>query len=199
MKFRGELVRKTIHLSSLALPVALYLVPPATSRVWLCLLALVTLLVDAIRLHEPHVRRVFYFLFGALLREHERFNLLGSTYLLMACLLCISAFEQPIAVTVLAFLVVGDTAAALVGRRFGRTKILDKSVEGSAACFLSCVAVGLLYPGPEITAPMVLVGALVATLFELLPVPLDDNLRIPLSAGFAMEYISLAFHHAGMQ
>jgi dolichol kinase len=33
---------------------------------------------------------------------------------------------------------------------------------------------------------MTLAGAFVATLFELLPIPLDDNLRIPLSAGFAM-------------
>ena len=29
-------------------------------------------------------------------------------------------------------------------------------------------------------------GVAIATIFELAPVPMDDNLRIPLSAGFAM-------------
>jgi dolichol kinase len=33
---------------------------------------------------------------------------------------------------------------------------------------------------------MMLGGALAATLFELFPIPLDDNMRISLSAGFAM-------------
>jgi dolichol kinase len=32
------------------------------------------------------------------------------------------------------------------------------------------------------------IGAFTATVFELLPIPLDDNFRIPLSAGFAMDF-----------
>jgi dolichol kinase len=42
---------------------------------------------------------------------------------------------------------------------------------------------------PELPLVVGLVGAIVATVFELLPVPLDDNFRIPLSAGFAMELL----------
>jgi dolichol kinase len=42
---------------------------------------------------------------------------------------------------------------------------------------------------PGVPTPVGLVGALVATVFELLPIPLDDNFRIPLSAGFAMELL----------
>jgi dolichol kinase len=33
---------------------------------------------------------------------------------------------------------------------------------------------------------MIWFGSLVATLVELLPIPLDDNVRIPFAAGFAM-------------
>ncbi|MBK8230435.1 MAG: phosphatidate cytidylyltransferase [Candidatus Eisenbacteria bacterium] len=188
MRYSSELGRKAIHVSSLAFPIALHFLPVSVSKPALVALTLVTLLVDALRLHEPHVRRVFYFLFGRLLREHERFNLLGSTYMLIAALISIAAFPQAVAVIVLAFLVIGDTVAALVGKRWGKTKILDKSLEGSIGCFLSCVAVGTLYHfiNPELGWARIVVGSFVATIFELAPVPMDDNLRIPLSAGFAM-------------
>ena len=76
--------------------------------------------------------------------------------------------------------------AAIVGRSFGRVRVFGKTLEGSLACFGACVLVSLLYPGDPFTWRMILGGALVATLFELLPIPLDDNLRISLSAGFAM-------------
>jgi dolichol kinase len=189
MRYNSELVRKSIHFSSLAIPVGMYLLPLRLSKPLLLGLSLLTLTLDVVRLHDAFVRRVFYFVFGRILREHERFNLLGSTYLFLASLICIYAFEPAIAAVSVAFLVVGDTMAALVGRRWGRVRILDKSLEGSLACFASCVLIGWIYPGPEMTATRILAGSLVATLFELLPIPLDDNMRIPLAAGFAMTLI----------
>lgn len=190
MRYSGELARKAIHVSSLGIPIGLYLAPEEVSKLVLLVFAVITLAVDVVRLHAPQVRALFYFLFGRIIREHERFNLLGSTYLLLAALLCIYAFSKPIAVVALGFLVVGDTVAALVGRRWGRTQILNKSLEGSLACFAACLLVGWLYPGPEITWPMILVGAFIATLFEFLPIPMDDNLRMSLSAGFAMTLVA---------
>ncbi len=186
MHYGGELVRKSIHFASLAIPIGLYLLPLSLSRPLLLMLALAVLGVDVVRLYEPRVRTVFYYIFGRIVRDHERFNLLGSTYLLLSSLLCIYAFNKHVAVASLAFLVVGDTMAALIGRRWGKVRILDKSLEGSLACLASCLVIGFLYPGHELTTTMVLAGSLTATLFELLPIPLDDNMRIPLAAGFAM-------------
>jgi dolichol kinase len=189
MRYSSEVIRKAIHFASLAIPAALFLLPTSISKPALLLLVLVVLSVDVIRLHVPRVRRLFYFVVGRILRDHERFNLLGSTYLLISSLICIWAFPQEVAVLAIAFLVVGDTMAALVGRRWGRIRILDKSLEGSLACFASCLLIGWIYPGPDVTWPMILSGSLVATLFELLPIPLDDNMRIPLAAGFAMTLV----------
>ena len=87
-------------------------------------------------------------------------------------------------------MVVGDTVAALVGRRWGRIRLLDKSLEGSLGCFFACLIVGWVYPGTDVTWPMIVVGAFTATLFEFLPIPMDDNLRMSLSAGFAMSLLT---------
>ena len=190
IRYTSELIRKAVHFSSLAIPIGLYLVPVSVSQPALAYLTLFTLIVEVVRLHVPQFRAVFYLLFGRILREHERFNLLGSTYLFIAALLCIHSFEKGIAVVSLGFLVVGDNVAALVGRRWGRIRLLDKSLEGSLGCFFACLIVGWVYPGTDVTWPMIVVGAFTATLFEFLPIPMDDNLRMSLSAGFAMSLLT---------
>ena len=190
IRYTGEVFRKSIHIASVAIPIALYLLPESVSRPGLLAFTVLVLAVDVIRLHAPQVRTLFYFFFGRILRDHERFNLLGSTYLLIAALLCMYSFTKPIAVVAIAFVVIGDAVAALVGRRWGRIRLLDKSLEGSLACLAACILIARIYPGDEISWPMTLMGAFVATLFELLPIPLDDNLRMSLSAGFAMTVVS---------
>ena len=191
MLLASELKRKGIHLASLAIPIAYYLSPQSWSRIWeraLLASVILSLAIEIFRLHNPQIRGIFRHFFGELLRNHEEVSLLGSTYLLIAMLLTLHLFEKPVAVLALGFLVLGDTMAAIVGKSIGKHRLLGgKSVEGSLACFVVCFGLTLLMPGIPFTVG--LVGALTATVFELLPIPLDDNFRIPLSAGFAMELL----------
>lgn len=186
MRFWSELRRKSFHLSGIVVPIGYYLLPESYGKAILLIATMVAMLIDVVRLNEPRIRTFFYYFFGKMVRDHERHSLLGSTYILLASLLCAYAFDRPIAIVAMAFIVVGDAMAAIVGRRFGRTKLFGKTLEGSLACFLSCFAVAWLYPGDLFTWTQMIGGALVATAFELVPMPLDDNLRIALSAGFAM-------------
>ena len=190
MLLAAELKRKSIHLSSIAIPVAYYVTPDAWQRHFergLLALVILSLAIEVFRLNHPRTRHVFRHFFGELIRNHEEASLLGSTYLLMACLLSIHLFPKPVAVLALSFLILGDTVAAIVGKWIGRTRLFGKTLEGSLACFLVCFA--LTRAVPEVPVTVAIVGAVVATIFELLPVPLDDNFRIPLSAGFAMELL----------
>lgn len=184
MRWFGEIGRKAIHLSALSIPVGYYFLDAGLGRAILALLTALSFLIDVVRLNQPRIRTFFFIFFGRLVRDHERHNLLGATYLLLSSLICVHAFPKPIAVAALAFLIVGDSAAALVGRAFGRVRIFDKSLEGSLACLVACLAIGALIP--ELGWTRTLLGALTATLIELIPVPLDDNLRIPLASGFVM-------------
>ena len=191
MLLAAELKRKAIHLASLTIPIAYYLSPRSWTRTWERILlasVILSLAIEVFRLHNPRIRNVFRHFFGELLRNHEEASLLGSTYLLIAVLLTLHLFDKPVAVLALGFLILGDTVAAIVGKSIGKHRLLGgKTVEGSLACFLMCFALTFLMPGIPFTVG--LVGALTATVFELLPIPLDDNFRIPLSAGFAMELL----------
>lgn len=188
MLLASELKRKAIHLASLVIPIGYYLSPDSWHRDWeraLLASVIVSLAIEVFRLNHPRTRNLFRHFFGELIRNHEDASLLGSTYLLIACLLSIHLFPKPIAVLALCFLIVGDTVAAIVGKSVGRIRIFGKTLEGSLACLVICFGITLFLP--EVPFHVAIVGALVATMFELLPIPLDDNFRIPLSAGFAME------------
>jgi dolichol kinase len=187
---RAELKRKAIHLASLVIPVGFYVSPESWAPYWkrgLLALVIIALAIEVVRLHHPRTRTFFRHFFGELLRGHEEASLLGSTYHVIACLLTIHLFSKPVAVLALGYLILGDTVAAFVGKSWGRIVLFGKSLEGAVAMFATCVALNFLLP--EIPLRYGLIGAAVATVFEFLPIPLDDNFRIPLSAGFALELL----------
>ncbi len=187
MSLLTELKRKGLHFSSTWVPIAYYLIPEYVGKLALLAAAAVILFLDVLRIHEPRARDTFYKLFGDIVRDHEKSTLLGSTSMVISALLTVYCFEKNVAVAALCFLTVGDSMAALIGKTYGKTSLFGKTLEGSLACFSSCVIIALLMPGlPPVVG---VAGALVATLFELFPIPIDDNFRIPLSAGFVMQLL----------
>jgi glycerol-3-phosphate acyltransferase PlsY len=115
---------------------------------------------------------------------------MGSTYLLIAALLAVEIFPQPVAATAIGFTVVGDSVAALVGKAWGRHRFFGKTFEGSAAGLVACLAWGWFVVAMGFLSwPVVASGALVASLVEMLPIPLDDNLGVTLFAGYVMKLL----------
>jgi dolichol kinase len=194
--FLSELGRKAIHLSLLVLPLDLLfeVLPwPRGRGQWtllLLVLAFGALALDVLRLQEQRVRRLFRDFLGGMLREHEEMGLLGSTYLLLAALLAVDLFPRPVAAAALGFTVLGDGFAAIVGKAWGRRPIFRKTLEGAAGGFAACLVwATFLATTGHLPWGVVLVGAVVASLAELLPIPLDDNLAMTLMAGYAMRLL----------
>ncbi len=184
--YTSELRRKLLHLLAVFIPVGYYLWPSeAQAKALLVGSMIVAIAVDTFRLGEPRYRNLLHSLSGELIRPGEKTNLLGSTCLLISSAITVFLFSKEVAVAALCFLIVGDTVAALVGRRFGRIHLFGrKTVAGSLALFVSTVGVGSLIPG--LSGGTVLAGAVVAAVVEALPLPLDDNFSIPILSGVAM-------------
>jgi dolichol kinase len=186
----SEFQRKAIHLSFLVLPVVyLYGLPKHIIRDLLLAMVVVAFGIELLRLNEPRVRMFFRQFFGNLIRRHEKRALLGSTYMLIAALISVELFSMPVCVAALGCLILGDAAASLVGKTWGRTRPFGskKSLEGSLACLVASFL--FVYGVVHLPWPIALAGALAGTVFEFLPLPLDDNFAIPLSAGFTMKLL----------
>lgn len=201
INYRDELVRKLIHLCSLSIPIVYYFIPSSTSITILAVLTGFALVVDLSRYFSPQFGKLFYKIFGFLLRKHEqdhvKKNLNGATYVLLSALISAIIFPKVIFVTAFTILIISDTSAALIGRKFGKKPFLRKSLEGTLSFFISASIVVFLTPkigyyGMEYVIGII--GAFIGAFVENLSYGIaDDNLSIPIVVGFVMWGLYLIF------
>jgi len=192
--YRDELVRKLIHLFSLSIPIIYYFIPSSTSIAILFGLTIFALVVDGGRFISKSFAKIFYQAFGFLLRKHEldkeKKNLTGATYVLLSALICALIFPKVIFVTAFTILIISDTTAALIGRKFGKRKFLRKSFEGTLSFFISASIVVFFTPkvGDFPLEYMIgFIAAFVGAIVENISYGFaDDNLTIPISVGVTM-------------
>ena len=180
---RKEILRKLFHL--LEVPVLLaysfcrYFWSEKVAILALTALFLVLMEVEYVRLEvKPKLPRILN-----ILRPREKDNVAGSIFFIAATIIVFAVFDYTIALTALLLTVCGDLASALVGIKFGAHKIFrQKTLEGFLAGLVVNLAVGFLIL-PDFPAIYVTM-AFVASTVELLTGKLDDNLTVPLFAGF---------------
>jgi len=180
-----EIKRKIVHLATLIIPLGYTLTSKETVLIFLIPLFLCYLFIDLLRhLHSGMASLFQKYFFGRVLREEEKKNLMGSTYFLFSSLLTIFLFPKSIAIASLLILILSDTAGAFVGKWIGKVPIFGKTLEGSAAFLLSSLLIVWSYP--QLNRFSGSLAALGATLIEILPIKVDDNLTIPIVAGAIM-------------
>jgi dolichol kinase len=186
---KRELARKAIHLSSAAVPVGVWLAPRSLAVAMVLAAAGLALVVELARRTLRPVRYAFLRRTRTLLRPHERRGLAGATWMALAYAAAVLLFPRPVAVAAMLFNALGDAAAALVGKRWGRHRTAGgKSWEGFAAGLVvnAAAAAAVAALAPEVGLAATLAGALAAALAEIAPLPLDDNLRVTLAGGGAI-------------
>jgi dolichol kinase len=202
INYRDELVRKLIHLCSLSIPIVYYFIPRDNAVIILSILTFLALFIDLGRYFSVSLGKVFYKVFGFLLRKHEvdhkKKNLNGATYVLMSALICVIILPKVIFITAFSILIISDSLAALIGRRFGKRKFLSKSFEGTLTFFISASIVVLLTPKVESGIFMEyvigIIAAFVGAIVENISFGFaDDNLSIPISIGLTMWFLYIFF------
>lgn len=131
--------------------------------------------------------------FRLVAHPHERYRVNSSTWY-MTALFVLALFgtrlSQSLAVVVLA---VADPAAGFIGRRFGRTRLLEnRSLEGTLAFFVVgalCAFAVLSVLGPASLSSRLFLAAvagLAGAATELFSSRLDDNFTIPIAVAAAV-------------
>ena len=185
--------RRIFHLlAGSSLPLGILFLPLDTVE-WLLIAGSLTAvaaevlrgLVDSV--NDWMVRRLPFF------KEAESRQITGATYMLLSATFLVFVFEKEVAVLALLFLSVGDPFAALIGVRDHHARRFGKSLAGSTAFAVVALGAGLLATlHPDVPlAWWIVPGAVVAALTELAPLPLDDNLTVPIVAAAAMALLAV--------
>ena len=183
--------RKFFHfLGGLGLISLYYLFERRDALLCYVVIALAVLAIDFTRLRIAALNRFMQKRFSSFIRENEANKLTGTGPYVLGVGLSFFLYQADLATAAILFLACGDVMATTIGERFGRTKIAGKkSLEGTVAFFVAAVLSGMMLNLVSIQLPLgvMLFGALVATWVELLPLPMNDNLMIPLVSGGVME------------
>ncbi|MSR22964.1 MAG: hypothetical protein EXR92_05395 [Gemmatimonadetes bacterium] len=157
--------------------------PNVVLLIGLAALLALQLILDGIRLAVPRANVLFFRIFAPFVTPREEGGIASSTWYVLGALLAFALFPRTAAIGGIVVLALADPTANLVGRLWGRIPFgVDGTLEGTTAFFVMGVASLLVLVDPVAAA----VAAAAATTAERLPLPLDDNLTIPLATGAAL-------------
>ena len=191
--------RKMYHVLAASLFPLAYLYPPGLSlpetKKWLLIVSgscfLISFAFDFLRLRNHEFNSQFMKFFSAFIRRTETNRYNGSTFLCLAFFLVIFLFSRKIAIAAMLFLSLGDAAAELSGKNFGRLRIFQRSMEGTFAFFLVCFPIAFaLFEDLRIA----FLGALAGAVVELFSFDWDDNLTVPIGSAVALSLGLVLFH-----
>lgn len=122
-------------------------------------------------------------------RKAEESRISSMVIFLFATLLVLWFFPVGIASLAIMFVVFGDLLAWCIGITVRGRGFLDKTWSGTAACFVTCFTLAVIYFSLDLVAlPVGLLGAVSATAVEAAPLQ-EDNFVMPVASAIVMTIV----------
>jgi dolichol kinase len=181
------LLRKSIHMLGFAVP---FVVMKLGTNLVVVMIGAVTILYltsETLRLKGRSLPAITEFTKKAARPEELSSYILPPLYFALGFVVSLLIFPQPIGFAAIAVLTLGDGTSNIVGS-FGQKRLpfnSRKTLEGTISGFL----LGFLGAAVFVPPLSALLGAAVGSLMEALPLPINDNLTVPVSSGLAMSIL----------
>ena len=164
--------------------------------------ACVVYILEQIRINYPELAGNIKIINKYLFRAEEQLKESAGVPYVMGVLLTLISFPKVVALVAIYTLAVADPMSAIIGIKYGKTKVVPhKSLEGSLAFFVSSFVITFLVFFWWTSYLQIMLGsilllsflvAFIGSLFEMIPLRLDDNLTIPLfTAGMTLILCSM--------
>ena len=189
LSYADELKRKSVHLVALLIPLGIWVLGGAVALTVLATLSVLAIVADLLRVRSRGFARFLYRLVGFMMRPEEcprvgdPVVLNGATWVLLSATLLLILFHVNVAILAFTAFMIGDAAAAIIGRRWGRRRWgrTTRTAEGSAAFLIVSVFVMLSFGW--IPASVAILASIAGAAAEIPSRPLNDNIRVPLVTG----------------
>ena len=183
----NDLVREDIHASGFFMPVIASLIGVPAVGIIIFSIALLYALSELFRLGGKELPFI-----SAVTRHAASQSELGGfaaapIYFATGILFTLIVFPHPASYAAIAMFCLGDSAASLLGGTISKSLPFNKGKtwEGSLSGFFFAFLAGTFFVHPLIA----LIGAAIAMTIEVLPLPVNDNLLVPIFTGAALTLI----------
>lgn len=186
LTYKEEIFRKLIHLFDSIIPLSLFFFQKDFILNLLIPITFIFISLDFLRHQISYLNKIYLYFFSSVTRNIEKDNniLTGASYYLLGCSIVFLLFDNNnLIIASLLIMTISDSFAAIIGIKYGKTKIYhNSSLEGSFAFFLcTLVILNILIPSLN-TLNIIIIGILV-TIVELISThKVNDNLTIPISS-----------------
>ena len=190
---KSEFARKAIHLSNAIIPLSYYYFfkNKIDMIIILASFLIFCFFIEIYRKNNLKLSIIFSNWFEFMMRDSEKKGeLTGATWVFVGALFTILLVPDPFNIISLLYLSLGDTFAAIIGMKFPLIKLGRKTLSGSIAGFFACITIGQVIDF-SVNYEIIILGAFIAMFVELLPLPVNDNVSIPIISGLSMYYFSL--------
>jgi dolichol kinase len=180
-----SIARKVFHCSGASIPLCYLLAGKTTALIFAVVLFVISAGFEFLRisggLDISLVRKYMQ------VKDSESRKPTGSFFYLLAAPITILLFQETVAIASLFIIAIADPLCSLAGMKWGKTKVLGKSLEGSSVFFVVSLLILSAFIFP---VHVRLITAIVATLTELFtPKWLDDNITIPIVTALVLKLL----------
>jgi dolichol kinase/phosphoserine phosphatase len=185
---RNNVLREMIHASGIFVPVLCSFIGIPAVAVMICIVVALYVISELLRMAGKNLPFISAVTRHAAAQEELYEFAVAPIYFAVGILLALLLFRVPISSAAIAIFALGDSTASIFGGIISKRPLpfnRAKTLEGSLAGFLFALLAGSFFI-PPIKA---LVGAAVAVTVEYLPLPVNDNVSVPLCTGLVLALI----------
>jgi dolichol kinase len=185
---RNNVLREMIHASGVFVPVLCGFIGVPTVALMICVVVALYVISELLRMGGKNLPFISTVTRHAASQEELYEFAVAPVYFAVGILLALLLFPVPISSAAIAIFTLGDSTASIFGGLISKKPLpfnKTKTMEGSLAGFFFALFGGSFFI-PPLNA---LVGAAVAMTVEYLPLPVNDNVSVPLCTGLVLALI----------
>jgi HAD superfamily phosphoserine phosphatase-like hydrolase len=181
---KNDVLRETIHASGFFVPVLAGLIGIPLVALLTCMVSALYFLSELSRMNRKNLPIISAITRNAALQAEMYEFAAAPLYFAIGVLITLLLFPAPVNGAAIAIFALGDSTASLFGGLMKKPLPFNKgkTLEGSLVGFFFGFLAGSFFVSPVLA----LIGATVAMTIESLPLPVNDNVLIPLGTGLAL-------------
>ena len=182
---KNDVLRETIHASGFFVPVLAGLIGITAVALLICVVSALYFLSELYRMNRKNLPIISTITRHAASQAELYEFAAAPLYFAIGILITLLLFPAPVSSATIAIFALGDSTASLFGGLISKKPLpfnKGKTLAGSLVGFFFAFLAALFFVSPALA----LIGAAVAMTVESLPLPVNDNVLIPLYTGLAL-------------